>query len=302
MRIGYIGLGVMGSRMAARLVQAGYDLLVYNRTAHKMDSVTKLGARAAEDIASLSASVDVVCTCLSMPDDVQQIYEAEDGILAHARPGTICLDFTTVGMDTSVALAQSAKASHIFYLDAPVSGGPEGAEQGTLTIMVGGAQDAFQKVSPILNVVGGNIQYLGASGLGSAAKLLNQYLVAAHSLAMAEVMVAGSALGIRAEQLTDIFKTSYGDSRMLRRHMDEYILKREFEPGGALKYLLKDVRLANQVVEKAGIDATAGRDAQKALETAAAEGLAELDMSAIIQPLERRSGTVVQHSKNSKED
>ncbi|BCJ85494.1 NAD(P)-dependent oxidoreductase [Effusibacillus dendaii] len=292
-RIGFIGLGVMGSRMTRRLLNAGYEVIVYNRTPEKMGPILQQGATAASDISSLAKQSDVICTCLSMPSDVKAVYEGPDGILANSRPQTVCIDFTTVGMDTSIDLANQAKAKQIDYLDAPVSGGPEGAEQGSLTIMVGGNKTAFEQVSQILNVLGQNIQYLGDSGLGSVAKLINQYLVAAHSLAASEAMVTGVALGLRAEQLYDILRTSYGDSRMLRRHMETYVLPRNFEPGGALKYVLKDVNLAIELFAKIGLQPRTGNSAVEVLNLAVEQGLADLDMSAIIQPLEKQCEVVV---------
>ena len=298
MRIGFIGLGVMGARMAEKMLQAGYQVVVYNRTPEKMEPIVRLGAEAAVDIASLAEASDVICTCLSMPKDVLEVYVGEKGILANSQPQTICVDFTTVGMDTSLELSGKAQSKGMVYLDAPVSGGPEGVEQGTLTIMVGGDKDGFSQVLPLLQTIGSTIQHVGSSGLGSVAKLMNQYLVAVHSLAASEVMVTGSALGLRSEQLFEILQTSYGDSRMLRRHMGSHVLTRNFEPGGALKYLLKDVKLANELFGKAGVQARTGSSAEDAFTEAVDQGLAEQDMAAVIQPLEKQGSVVVQNSKS----
>jgi len=159
--------------------------------------------------------------------------------------------------------------------------------------MVGGDKEAFETILPILNVLGKNIQYFGNSGLGSAAKLINQYLVAINSLAVSEAMVTGVALGLNSTQLYDLLKTSYGDSKILRRHMEEYVLDRNFQPGGQIKYILKDVKLANELVKQAGIEPTAGQTAENLFVTAIDEGLAELDMSALIQVLEKKAGVIV---------
>jgi 3-hydroxyisobutyrate dehydrogenase len=297
MRIGFIGLGVMGARMAEKMLHAGYEVMVYNRTREKMDSIVRQGADGASDIASLAKSSDVICTCLSMPEDVMEVYLGEKGILEKCKPQTICIDFTTVGMETSLEISAKALSKGITYLDAPVSGGPEGVEKGNLTIMVGGDKDRFQQVLPLFQAIGTNIQHVGPSGTGSVAKLMNQYLVAVHSLAASEVMVTGSALGIRAEQLYDILQSSYGDSRMLRRHMENHVLTRNFKPGGAVKYLLKDVKLANELFQKAGVPAKTGSSAEEALALAVDQGLAELDMAAVIQTLEKQTNIVVQSSK-----
>ncbi|NNV06440.1 NAD(P)-dependent oxidoreductase [Geobacillus sp. C56-T2] len=296
-RVGFIGLGVMGSRMARRLLEAGFNVTVYNRTPEKAVPLVNLGARQAATVAELAGGADVICTCLSMPDDVINVYTGEGGILEAARPGTVCLDFTTVGPKTSRLVAERARQRGIAYLDAPVSGGPEGAEQGTLTMMVGGDQAAWEQVRPLLGALGKTVEYLGESGAGSAAKAINQYLVAVHSVAAAEAMVAGVAYGLDAGKLYRLLKESYGDSRMLRRHMEQFVLPRRFTPGGAVKYVHKDVRLANELMDEIGLGRRLGIPAEKAFAEAIAAGLADLDMSAVIQLLEQRVGVVVKETE-----
>lgn len=291
MKIGFIGLGVMGSRMVKRFLAAGYEVMVYNRTSGKAEPLIKLGAKRAEDLPALAASSDVICSCLSMPED--SIHVFLEGVLPYAKKGAICLDFSTVGADTSQQISQTAAEKGIIFLDAPVSGGPEGVEQGTLTIMVGGDEAAFRKVKPLLQTIGKTIEYLGGSGSGSIAKLINQYLVAVHSLAASEAMVAGAAYGLNSEQLYHLLKVSYGQSRMLERHMEQYVLDRQFEPGGAVKYIHKDVRLANQLFSQAGMTETLGQQAEQSFAFAMSQGLSELDMSAVIQPLEEKCGVIV---------
>ncbi len=293
MKIGFIGVGVMGSRMVQQFLKAGKKVEIFSRTAQKAEPLVQQGAKRVESIAALAANVDVICTCLSMPADVEEVYFDEGGILENAQANTICIDFTTVGVDTSNKVYERAKAKTIHYLDAPVSGGPEGVEQATLTIMVGGEKDTFLRVESLLQTIGKTIEYLGPSGAGSIAKLMNQYLVAVHSLAASEVMVTGAAYGLNSEQLFNILKVSYGDSRMLRRHMDHYVLDRQFEPGGAMKYLHKDVKLANALTEKLGIEHFSGRLAEEALASAMEQGLADSDMAAVIQPLEKKCNVIV---------
>ncbi|MGJ7921615.1 NAD(P)-dependent oxidoreductase [Neobacillus sp. LXY-4] len=298
MKIGFIGTGVMGSRMVRRLLQAGFEVIVYNRSQQKAAALVEHGAVLKDTIASLASQADVICTCLPMPADVQAVYLGLDGILANSKQDTICIDFTTVGVETSRTIFAEAVSKGVSYLDAPVSGGPEGVEQGTLTIMIGGEKAAFEKIAPVLAVLGKTIQYLGPSGSGSIAKLINQYLVAVHSVAASEAMVAGKALGLDSEQLYQLLKVSYGDSRMLQRHMDGFVLDREFTPGGAVKYVHKDVVLANQLFEQAGIEKFLGRFAEESFALAIDNGLGDLDMSAVIQPLEKECGVVVRREEN----
>lgn len=297
MKIGFIGTGVMGSRMAQRLLSHGFQVAVHNRTFPKVQPLIENGAKYAETISELSSQCDIVCTCLSMPQDVMNVYIGKDGIIENAQPGKICIDFTSVGADTSKTIFELAGGREISYLDCPVSGGPEGAESGTLTLMAGGEKMAFQKVKPVLDVLGDTIEYLGPSGSGSIAKLINQYLVAVHSLAASEAMVTGASYGLDSEQLLKVLKASYGDSRILRRHMEQYVFGRLFTPGGAVKYVHKDVRLANQLLHEAGLSQYTGQMAEKAFQTAAEKGLCDQDMSAVIKPLEEETGIIVKRKQ-----
>ncbi|RFU70914.1 NAD(P)-dependent oxidoreductase [Peribacillus saganii] len=287
MEIGFIGTGVMGSRMVKRLLEAGHEVTVFNRSLEKAEPLIRLGALRSETVASLACSSDVICTCLSMPNDVLTVYQGPDGIIENAKSSAICIDFTTVGADTSRIIFHKAGEKGISYLDAPVSGGPEGAEQGTLTIMAGGEENVFADVLPILKTIGATVKYLGPSGSGTIAKLINQYLVAVHSVAASEAMVAGAALGLDPELLYKLLSVSYGDSRILRRHMDNFVLDRQFEPGGAVKYVHKDVALANTLFEQTGMTEFSGRFAERSFARAIDQGLADKDMSAVIQPLEK---------------
>ncbi len=290
MKIGFVGIGVMGSRMVRQFLKAGYDVSVYSRTPKKADPLVELGAIEVDSIRTLASFCDVICTCLSMPEDVEEVYQH---VFPYAKAGTICVDFTTVGKKTSNDMYEKAKERSLHYLDAPVSGGPEGVEQGTLTIMVGGDRPAYETVLPLLRTIGATIEYLGPSGSGSIAKLMNQYLVAVHTLAAAEAMVVGRAYGLKAEQLFRLLKESYGDSRMLRRHMEQYVLDRQFEPGGAMKYLHKDIKLANELTANLGFRSFSGLIAERALKEAIDDGLADKDMSALILPLEKKCQVTV---------
>ncbi|WP_019155611.1 NAD(P)-dependent oxidoreductase [Robertmurraya massiliosenegalensis] len=286
MKIGFIGLGVMGSRIAIKLLQGGYDVTVYNRTVEKTVPLVAMGAEMAEDIASLSKDCDIICCCLSMPKDCERVFL--DHVIPNANKGAICIDFSTVGMKTSQMIYQVARKKGISYLDAPVSGGPEGVEQGALTIMVGGDAESFEKVLPLFKQFGKTIEYLGKSGSGSVAKLINQYLVAVHTTASSEAMVAGVSFGLDAEQLYQLLRVSYGNSRMLERHMEQYVLERKFQPGGAVKYVHKDVKLANELFSQTGIKHKLGDHAEDVFFHAIAKGLGNEDMSAVIKPLEKQ--------------
>lgn len=300
MKIGFIGTGVMGSRMVMKLLNAGHEVVVFNRTPEKLIPLIECGATAMDDMASLAREADVVCTCLSMPKDVENVYLGVNGILHHAKRNAVCVDFTTIDVDTSRMIAEEAERFGVGYLDAPVSGGPEGVERGTLTIMVGGKKEDFDQTSQLFEILGETIVYLGPSGAGSIAKLINQYLVAVHSVAASEAMVAGTSLGLDAEQLYQLLRVSYGDSKMLRRHMDGFVLSRQFAPGGAVKYVHKDVVLANQLFAETGMTRFLGQHAEESFQEAMDKGLGDLDMSAVILPLEEECGIIVQKDEFQK--
>lgn len=293
MNVGFIGTGVMGSRMVKRFLEAGHSVTVFNRTPEKLEPLLKLGAKKATNYEEIARQSEIICTCLSMPKDSMSVFLEKDGILQHAKVNTILIDFSTVDAETSKRIFSEAKRKNVHFLDAPVSGGPEGVEQGTLTIMIGGESEIFEKAHPLFKSIGTTIEYLGPTGSGSVAKLINQYLVAVHSVAASEAMVAGVALGLDSQQLYNLLKVSYGDSRMLERHMEQFVLSRQFEPGGAVKYVHKDVALANRMFEKTGITENLGQFAQSLFAKTMEDGFSDLDMSAVIKPLEKKCGVVV---------
>ncbi len=293
MKVGFIGTGVMGSRMVKRFLQAGHQVTVFNRTPEKLSPLLELGAVKAENFQEIAEKSEIICTCLSMPKDSLSVYLGEEGILQYAKKGTILIDFSTVDADTSKTIFAEAVKKEVHFFDAPVSGGPEGVEKGNLTIMVGGRKSIFEHIKPLLKSIGTTIEYLGPSGSGSIAKLINQYLVAVHSVAASEAMVCGAAHGLDPVQLYKILKVSYGYSRMLERHMEQYVFDRNFEPGGAVKYVHKDVSLGNKIFDRAGLTKTLGVFAEESFADAMEKGYSELDMSAVIKPLEEKCGVTV---------
>ncbi len=281
MKLGYIGLGAMGSRMAVRLLDAGHELRVYNRSAARLQPVAARGGEPAGSVADLTREVEILFTSLAMPTDTKEVYLGEEGVLAHAQKGLVCVDFTSVDMETSREVCREAAARGVSYLDAPVSGGPEGAEEGTLTIMVGGDGQAYAQVEPLLLILGQNVQHLGGSGLGSAAKLINQYLVGVHIMAAAEAMAAAGRLGLNEKQLYELLQVSYGQSRMLERLMEQLVLPGNAEPGAYMKYIHKDLRLANLLLTAFGIEPVTGKAAWNVYEEALQTPWGEKDMAAV---------------------
>ena len=282
MRIGFIGLGAMGSRMALRLLEAGHPVLAFNRSPGRLAPVVDRGGQAAGSVAQVAREAGFLFTSLSMPSDSREVYLGEAGILAHASRGMICVDFTSVDMDTSREICRAAAAREVSYLDAPVSGGPEGAEAGTLTIMVGGDDaGAYRKVEPLLQVLGQKVRHLGESGLGSAAKLINQYLTGVHIMAAAEAMAGAGSLGLKQEKLYELLQVSYGQSRMLERLMEQLVIPGNPEPGAFMKYIHKDLRLANGLLRTSGVEPETGKAAFEAYDRALQTPWGQKDMASV---------------------
>ena len=195
MTVGYIGLGLMGKPMARNLLQAGYDLVVHNRSREAVDELAGLGARAATSPAEVASQVDVVFTNLPDSPDVELVALGEGGIIAGAHEGLIFVDNSTIKPATARQISEKLGEKGVLCLDAPVSGGDIGAQKGTLAIMVGGPQQALERVRPLFEVLGETITYVGESGAGQIAKAANQIMVAAQMVAMGELLVFARKAG-----------------------------------------------------------------------------------------------------------
>ena len=196
MRIGFIGLGRMGFPMAQNLLKAGYTVVAHNRSKGAVERLVTLGATAANTPAETAHAVDVLVSCVMSPNEIEQIYLGPDGAFAGAQAGQIFIDASTTHPTVSQKVAAALSVKDVAFLDAPVSGGPSGAEAGTLAVMVGGDQDVLEKVRPVLQVFGHNIFHMGPVGAGNATKLCNQILTGSAHVLVAEAMVLGTRLGL----------------------------------------------------------------------------------------------------------
>lgn len=292
MRVGFIGLGKMGRPMAQNLLKAGFTLVVHNRSRGPVEELARLGAQPASSPAEVVAQVDVVLTCLPDPPAVELVYLGENGLIPHARPGQILVDHSTVGPSTSRKLAAAAAARGVFFLDAPVSGGTAGAQAGTLTIMVGGPEEAFQRVLPVFQAMGKNIRRVGPNGAGSTIKLVNQLLVAINMAGVVEGIVMGVKAGADPQVMLEVLSTSFGGSAMLSRSVPLF-LERRFQPGTPINLILKDLRLIDELGQELSLRLLMGSQAEQVFREARALGLGDLDMAALVQPLERLAQVTV---------
>lgn len=242
-RLGFIGLGIMGRGMAANLVKAGFEVHVWNRTPSKMKHLTDLGAEAAASPADVAQRSDVIFLCVSDTPDVEQVILGEGGLLGSAHQGSLVVDMSTINPSSSQMIASRLRDAGIHMLDAPVSGGSEGAEAGTLAIMVGGDADQVERAMPYLKVLGNRIIHVGGHGHGHLAKLVNQILVVGHALAMSEALLFAQAGGLDLEKTMEAVSGGAAASWMLS-HRGPQILARDWRPGFTIDLQQKDVRLA----------------------------------------------------------
>ena len=290
MQAGYVGLGSMGLPMALNLRKAGFEVAVVSRSRGPIEQALAAGAREAAGYAALAATCDVVCTCLPMPADVERVYLEADGLVASARPGTVLIDHSTVGPDTCRRIDAAASARGVHFLDAPVSGGPAGAQAGTLGIMVGGERAVFDRVRPVLDAMGKTVVHMGAAGSGAVAKLINNLLVGVHQRALIEMLLVGQKAGVDLDALYQVLMGSSGRSAVLEM-MYPRLKTRDMAPRFRTELLHKDLRLALEMAAECGVETRTGVAAFEAIEAAMAAGHARADTLAMLLPLEQAAHT-----------
>ncbi len=254
--IGFIGTGVMGKSMAAHLLKAGYTVHIYNRSKEKAKELITEGAIWHDSVSEVAQVADVIITIVGYPRDVEDIYLKEDGIIAKAKKGSYVVDMTTSSPKLAEKIYEKAKEKEIFALDAPVSGGDIGAKNGTLTIMVGGDERAFNELLPIFNVMGKNIVYQGRSGAGQHTKMSNQIAIAANMLGVAEALSYAVKAGLDPEKVLASIGAGAAGSWSLN-NLAPRMLKGDFAPGFYIKHFLKDMGIALNSAKELGLNTPA---------------------------------------------
>ncbi|WP_326513025.1 NAD(P)-dependent oxidoreductase [Clostridium intestinale] len=250
--VGFIGTGVMGRSMASNILNGGYKLLVNNRTKESADTLVEKGAVWKVSIADLAKEADVIITIVGYPNDVENIYFREDGILNNCKKGTIVIDMTTSKPSLAQRIFNEAKAKGISALDAPVSGGDVGARDGKLTIMVGGEKEVFEKVSPLFKLMGTSVNLLGAAGAGQHTKMSNQIAIASNMIGVCEAMVYAKRAGLDPENVLLTIGGGAAASWSLS-NLAPRMIKGDFEPGFYVKHFVKDMKIALEEAENMGI-------------------------------------------------
>ncbi len=290
-RVGFVGLGLMGTGMARNVAQAGFALTVFNRTRAKADALAaEVGCQVADTPRETAEASDVVITMVSDVPDVDQVYLQANGIIAAARPGLVCADMGTVGADCARRVGTALAEKNVLFVDAPVSGGSWGAKQGTLSIMAGGTEDAFAACLPVFEAMGKKIVHCGALGSGQTTKLVNQVVGALNLEAVCEGLRLAEASGANVARVLDAVGAGAAGSWSWT-NLGPRIAERDFAPGFKVDHQIKDLRLALEAAHGVGLNLPGARLVLENLQTVQAAGLGEQGTQALITALERKGSS-----------
>ncbi|MEU9154855.1 2-hydroxy-3-oxopropionate reductase [Streptomyces sp. NPDC048417] len=287
--IAFIGLGIMGGPMAANLVRAGYQVTGHNRSRAAVDRLVSAGGRGAQSVAEAVADADVVITMLPADAEVTEVVLGEGGVLAHARPGTLLIDMSTVGPPTATALAEAGRERGVRVLDAPVSGGEAGAVEAVLSIMAGGDATDFEAAAPVFRALGTTVVHVGPHGAGQTVKAANQLVVAVNIQALAEAVVFLEKAGADLPAALEVLGKGLAGSTVLNRKKDN-MLERSFAPGFRIDLHHKDLGIVTDTARDLGAILPTGSLVAQLLASCRANGDGGLDHSALLRGVERLSG------------
>ena len=254
-KIAFLGLGVMGGAMAANLVKRGYSVLGWNRTKDRptIATFTSVGGILAESLEDAVREANVVFSCLGDVPDVTEVLIGDHGAMHFARANTLFIDTSTIGSDAAKAIGNALMHDGLRFLDAPVSGGDVGARNGTLTFMVGGNSEDLQECLYLFEAMGSNIKHCGAIGSGQAVKLCNQTLVSVYMLALCETMQFAQKMGIDPRLIVDVCGSGAAGSWALT-NLGMKVATGDYQPGFAIKHMLKDLRLVQEISDRQDLD------------------------------------------------
>jgi 3-hydroxyisobutyrate dehydrogenase len=288
-QIGFIGLGNMGLPMAQSLIKAGHQVCGYDVNAAALDKFAAAGGIAVRSLDVASMGVEVVITMLPAREQVREVYLGQGGVLASAAAGTLLIDCSTVDVETARAVAAAAKVNELDMLDAPVSGGVAGAQAATLTFMVGGTDQAFERARPVLEAMGRTIVQAGAAGSGQAAKICNNMILGISMIAVCEAFVLAEKLGLDPHKLFEISSQSSGQCWSLTNYcpvpgpVPGSPANRDYQPGFTAAMMLKDLKLAQDAARLTRSVAPLGAGATAVYQRFVEDGGAGVDFSGIIR-------------------
>ncbi len=287
--VGWVGTGVMGAAMLARLQEAGYASVVYTRTKAKAQPLLEAGAQWADSPQAVAERCSVVFTIVGFPNDVRQVYFGEDGLLAGASEEAILVDMTTTEPSLAQEIYQQAQAQQLHTVDAPVSGGDVGAKNGTLSIMVGGDEPAVAAVMPLLEVMGKNIVHQGEAGAGQHTKMSNQITIAGTMIGVCESLLYGHRAGL---DLPTMLRSISGGAAACWTldQLAPRMVRRNFDPGFYVEHFIKDMGIALQEANRLGLSMPGLALAKQLYEATQAQGHGKLGTHALLLALEQLSG------------
>lgn len=285
--IGFIGTGIMGGPMAANLAKAGHKVRAWNRTPDKAQALTSLGIEVSATFQQAAEQADVVVAMLSSGPVCDEVILGPDGLLAAMKPNSTLVVMSSIPVETAQQQAKAAAERGIGYLDAPVSGGEKGAQEGNLAIMVGGDVATFERTSPLLKIMGNPVR-VGPPGTGQLAKLVNQLIVANTIATVSEAVLLAERGGADPAKVREALLGGFADSTILRAHAPRMIAN-DFAPGGPAKWQLKDTQTAIALAEELSLELPVTSLVNSLFTDLVAHGDGELDHSALIRELKRRN-------------
>jgi 3-hydroxyisobutyrate dehydrogenase-like beta-hydroxyacid dehydrogenase len=292
MRVGFIGLGNMGQGMADNLLKKGSDLTVFTRTRAKVDAMVARGAKGAASAAELASRCDLILVCLPDVKTSLDVLTGPEGVVMHAKAGAILVDHSTVDIATSKACAAAAAKRGVSFLDAPITGGPTGATNGTLAIMAGGERAAFDRAKPELDKMGANVRYMGPTGAGTAMKLINQLLVSVNCAAAAEAFALANSARVDINTAAEVLKVAWGQSRMVERNAP-ITASRKFESSAApVRNLAKDMGILADLAKSQKLALPLTLQAKGIFDDMMKRGWTEHDIAGALLIIEERSKTM----------
>jgi 3-hydroxyisobutyrate dehydrogenase len=291
-KIGFIGLGIMGRGMSHNLLMAGFDVVVWNRTAARMELLAEAGATTAASPAELAAESDIIITCVSDTPDVQAVILGDQGVIHGVRPGSLVIDMSTISPQATREMAAALDEKGVHMLDAPISGGSEGAAKGTLSIMAGGEAEQFERAMPAFQAMGKAITHVGDIGAGQTVKLVNQILVVVTMLGVSEALLFAQAGGLDLQKTLDAVSQGAAGSWMLSNRGPQ-VLARDWRPGFTIDLQQKDLRLVLEAADQMGVPALATATVFNLYRTLQAQDLGAEGNHALVKALEHLAGLEV---------
>ena len=284
MKIGFIGLGIMGTPMALHLANASHTLYVHTRS-QVPEAITAAGGQRCKNAAAVAREAEIIFTMVPDTPDVETVLFGENGVASGLSKGKVVVDMSSISPMATKDFAKKINALGCDYVDAPVSGGEVGAKAASLTIMCGADEAVFERVKPLLELMGKNITLVGGNGDGQTTKVANQIIVALNIAAVSEALVFASKAGADPAKVRQALMGGFASSRILEVH-GERMIKRTFNPGFRIKLHQKDLNLALQGAKELGVGLPQTANAAQLMSACAANGLADLDHSALVKALE----------------